>query len=239
MRLRTKNKESSESNPWVHFPFPRAHVLQTNDSHRFSCVGFVARPLELTPGSQAARLVFDPEFSPPSPQLAQTRPDLYAAYNRHAFSRHQRPTIVYVVDDQGRRITTGPLASIQVMAITMLPRNNMAKTPSETAVFSYMSSVPSGLDASLLTLNVLQYDSAGAVNQVATSNLGTVRSPSLLLEFMLFKTLSDFSLLSSDVHRSLLPLGVWSPSPPGCPCCPPSLSPTSPPAPPTPRMSAV
>ena len=135
------------------------------------------------------RLSLDSEFSPPSEQLAQTRQDLYVAYNRPAFSRISRPIVAYVVDDIGRRVTTGPAASMQVVASIFLPFNyysSSALSPSERDTLGYLGTVTHGIDDALHYYGVLLNGPDGLPIQSPSHNLGTVREvPSLIPSFPL------------------------------------------------------
>ena len=68
---------------------------------------------------KAIKLVFDPEFSPPSAALAATRPDLYRAYNRPVLSHMAKSVKVNIVDDSGALITSGPNANIFVKLLQL------------------------------------------------------------------------------------------------------------------------
>ena len=125
-----------------------------------------------------ARLVFDVEYSPPSELLSAARPDLYAAYNRHRFSRYRRPIIAYVVDNNGNRITTGPASTMQVVAYlnfgSILKSGSM--TPSETTMEAYVNSVQSGRTSRSTERLVLEYDTSGNIVQLPVLNRGPVGS---------------------------------------------------------------
>lgn len=125
-----------------------------------------------------ARLVFDLEYSPPSELLSAARPDLYAAYNRHRFSRYRRPIIAYVVDNNGNRVTTGPASSMQVVAYfnfgAILQSGSMS--PSETATEAYVNSLQSGRVSRSTARVMLEYDAAGNVVQLPVLNRGPVCS---------------------------------------------------------------
>lgn len=121
--------------------------------------------------------MFDSEYSPPSPTLAITRPDLYRAYNRHSFSHYKRPIIAYVVDDMGVQIRTGPLSSLQVsvnLAVPMIS-NYVDNTPSELSIYAYISNLDMGGGNANLASLAMQYDDAGNIVQYPVNSFGTVR----------------------------------------------------------------
>lgn len=124
-------------------------------------------------GSWGVRLQFDPEYSPPSPITAALRPDLYNAYNRPSFSHYRRSVRVLVLDDQGRTITTGAAASMQVQAGLVLPNNyGQTLSASEQAILSYVDATGS-LSENILP-DVLLDDST---DQIPRLHVGTVRGP--------------------------------------------------------------
>ena len=155
---------SNHGNPYRH------HIA----SHFYTnCIAPSLRPATPHyPGAWSYLLQFDPEYSPPSTLLSETRQDLYYGYNLPAMSRFRRAMHLRVVDSLGLTVTTGPAASMQVKVDLTLPINdNMALTSSESYWFPYISSI----SPMYSPVNLLQAMYDGDPNQVASYYLGTVR----------------------------------------------------------------
>lgn len=122
----------------------------------------------------ALRLQWDSEYSPPSFALAQTRPDLYVAYNRPAFSRYRRPLIINVVDNQNRRVTSGSGSNILVQVGMVVPTsyNGMPLTPSERQWVQHILNLNPQQGVGSM-MYALRDDSR---EQIASWNLGTFQA---------------------------------------------------------------
>lgn len=91
----------------------------------------------------AVQLRFDPEYSPPLPSLAASRPDLVAAYNRAAFSHTFKKIRVIIEDANGVRITSGPDAELWIQLDTRFAY----------AIDQYKNAASAGAQAAWASLN--------------------------------------------------------------------------------------
>jgi hypothetical protein len=94
----------------------------------------------LSSPTDALRLRFDPDFSPPSHAEAIANPMRYRAYNRPMLSHTRRPVKVRVEDDNGNLVVTGPDSQLLLRVASTVPSAFARVLPDEQPMVNMLQS---------------------------------------------------------------------------------------------------